>query len=710
MTFFQGIFPYLIEMSLLASLIFTLVYVLRFRKGLVNSASYSWVYGELKLVLLLWMFPFISFMSWFYSAFPKLFLPFILIFPVKPAETVTLPPLFPSEMGVPPTVSQTPTNVMPSTPFDIIEAPTLVSGESLELLTFPSFLPLIWGIFCGILTIRIMFQWYRWRKLLKRAHTVDQKIQHLFEKECVSFQIKEKISLLSWDILDTPVLVGLFHKKIVLPEKKGVDYPYRQVFSHELSHAKGKDIWWNVLLQFAVVVHFFNPLVYLFAQKFREVMEFACDERVGKHLDFHEKKLYCKALLESVSLRQEEVTIYGLGFSNSKMNIERRMIAMINPKNMSKFAKITGVLLVSTLLLGTTVPSAIESGKNAQIATVAEQALLDVEGLTEVEVVIHKNGRVFITYHDTSENTYEEQIQKENTIQKLISEVCDVDILDVWWFYEEYPVKVANKELDEKIADMTTVNSRSIYSYSPKDWATILEGVDSGRIELLESSPEEMEFFEMYASWENTPAASSTIAPNGYHHTMPYDMKTKIYQAYNDYGTGVMNVWVVPVPPDGEDYFFEVSFYHAESGEYLVSVDGGDTWTVEDETAYTAYQDKRHNEFMGEVPELSQEELDFNAFVETLEHPPTSFTTSFPQEKYNDINLLMSGSVEFPSLSYEITKNLYQSYNDFGTGDPTAEWVEVNSDSGEGYFILEMTQRDTGKQIFSEDGGISWHN
>ncbi len=98
------------------------------------------------------------------------------------------------------------------------------------------------------------------------------------------------------DGVASPFIAGIVRPRIYLPS--GMDMgrlPY--VIAHEQAHLQRRDHWWKPLGYLLLCMHWFNPLCWAAYRLFCRDIEFACDEKVIRNMDFEEKKEYSKALL-----------------------------------------------------------------------------------------------------------------------------------------------------------------------------------------------------------------------------------------------------------------------------------------------------------------------------------------------------------------------------------------------------------------------------
>lgn len=102
----------------------------------------------------------------------------------------------------------------------------------------------------------------------------------------------------SWECpgLDTAFVLGLFRPRIYLPGGLS-DRDRELILAHERCHIARKDHWIKPLGYLVLMLHWFNPLVWLAYVCLCRDIEMACDERVVKKMDVADRKDYSLALL-----------------------------------------------------------------------------------------------------------------------------------------------------------------------------------------------------------------------------------------------------------------------------------------------------------------------------------------------------------------------------------------------------------------------------
>ena len=112
--------------------------------------------------------------------------------------------------------------------------------------------------------------------------------------------IHNKIDVYKCTLIDSPVLIGFFKPKILMPEIEYNDSELKLIFKHELTHYKRKDIWYKTVLVLANVIHWFNPFVYIMRRCADKDIEYTCDDFVTKDLNLDDRKNYSRVILKTM--------------------------------------------------------------------------------------------------------------------------------------------------------------------------------------------------------------------------------------------------------------------------------------------------------------------------------------------------------------------------------------------------------------------------
>ena len=182
----------------------------------------------------------------------------------------------------------------------------------------------IWVVIAAVMLV-IVFVFYilTQRELKKAIHT--------------------KENIYRSDMLVSPVLLGLFHPKIILPSTLDPDSSESlMIITHENTHKRRHDNLWRILNIFITCLHWFNPLVWVMTKAFYTDMEQSCDEAVIRKYDTEERMAYAGALLR---FAENKRMLMSTAFGRS--GVKERIINVLSYK---KFSFI-GIVASSLFLL-----------------------------------------------------------------------------------------------------------------------------------------------------------------------------------------------------------------------------------------------------------------------------------------------------------------------------------------------------------------------
>lgn len=137
---------------------------------------------------------------------------------------------------------------------------------------------IVWGILsCCILVYRIYQKWRLKNICLYNRLIEEEKTLECFESVKEHLHIKKSIRLVKNEKIYSPMLMGITHPVIILPDTEYLDKELQMVFTHELMHYKNHDIWLKWCATLITVIHSYNPLSYLLIREVDLWTEVNCD-------------------------------------------------------------------------------------------------------------------------------------------------------------------------------------------------------------------------------------------------------------------------------------------------------------------------------------------------------------------------------------------------------------------------------------------------
>lgn len=202
---------------------------------------------------------------------------------------------------------------------------TMTAGEPLAV--GMEILSVIWLAGMVVLLSYSIFSYLKTKRLLQTATLVKD---HIYES----------------DRLSTAFVFGLIRPKIYVPlGVSGADLDY--ILVHEQTHIRRKDYLLKPLAFFALILHWFNPVMWLSFVLMSRDMEMSCDESVLKRMGGEGKGEYAKSLLTLSVKRSGLFTLSPLAFGES--HVKSRVRNILNYKKPGFW----GVLLLAIAVGGT---------------------------------------------------------------------------------------------------------------------------------------------------------------------------------------------------------------------------------------------------------------------------------------------------------------------------------------------------------------------
>ena len=205
----------------------------------------------------------------------------------------------------------------------ISQSNTPMAGASVNLLQITiGIYEYIW-IF-GMIALALYTAISYWR-LRRKVDTAVRYKDNIFQSENVSF----------------PFVLGIIKPRIYLPFKMNGQY-LEYVVAHEQAHICRKDHWWKPLGFLLLMIHWFNPLMWLAYVLLCRDIELACDEKVIKELGNEQRGDYTQALV-ACSVNRRMIAACPLTFG--EVGVKERVKSVMNYKKPAFWVIIISVIV-----------------------------------------------------------------------------------------------------------------------------------------------------------------------------------------------------------------------------------------------------------------------------------------------------------------------------------------------------------------------------
>lgn len=169
------------------------------------------------------------------------------------------------------------------------------------------------------------------RRANRFNHTVtDEETQDTLNRICSEMGITSKVDVFYNGKIQSPLLVGFFKPRILLPKFPNKPQDVEMILRHELMHFKRRDIWYKLLVRAALSLHWFNPIVWIMAKASDEDLERACDEDVVKNQNENFRHTYCQSILHVVRMQKSREPALAAGFASKQSDLKKRFIRILD--------------------------------------------------------------------------------------------------------------------------------------------------------------------------------------------------------------------------------------------------------------------------------------------------------------------------------------------------------------------------------------------
>lgn len=225
----------------------------------------------------------------------------------------------------------------------------------------------------------------------------------------------KRIQVLKTTGLRTPCCVGIFRKRIFLPDKVYDRDELRYILLHEYAHLDNGDILLKLLITILCGIYWWNPLVYLLRKDLSQSMEIRCDLSVVRLLKEKERADYLAVMLKTFCedrLPEKYVGAAGLVDNYSQSLLERFQIVadmkIMPKKQVNLFA---GAMIL--VILAASYSFILQSEYEAPVSDIETDR--NIYMIDEESSYIIKRGNTYILHTADTEVTID-----EDTVRMLL--------------------------------------------------------------------------------------------------------------------------------------------------------------------------------------------------------------------------------------------------------------------------------------------------
>ncbi len=207
--------------------------------------------------------------------------------------------------------------------------------------------------------VRFMRHIRRWQKPV-----TDMRIQVIYDRVREEMGVRRAIPLYICPAADSPMVAGLIHPKLLLPDEHLNFTELRLVLRHELTHIKRCDLLIKALQLLSLCLHWFNPLVHVMNSAMHYACEASCDESVVRGADMDARQYYSETIIAVIRRQSRRRTALSTSFYGGKKGMKNRIITIMDPR----VRRLGALLMIPVLLMSLffTVAVATEPAKTSE--------------------------------------------------------------------------------------------------------------------------------------------------------------------------------------------------------------------------------------------------------------------------------------------------------------------------------------------------------
>ena len=200
-------------------------------------------------------------------------------------------------------------------------------------------------------------------------------------------KIKSYVGIYTNGLISSPLIIGFFRPKIVLPTLNIGEDDLKNTLLHELIHHKRGDMFYKWLVQVVICLHWFNPFVHLMGREINKSCEFSCDEAVTKNLNSDEIRNYGDTLINALKHgARYDNTITSLNLGSNCKQLKERLDMIMNSKSKSRFGKIITCVITMFFLIGSAVVGVYAENSNSHNGQEELYIYENEKTVTEIEI------------------------------------------------------------------------------------------------------------------------------------------------------------------------------------------------------------------------------------------------------------------------------------------------------------------------------------
>ncbi|MEZ3428668.1 MAG: M56 family metallopeptidase [Lachnospiraceae bacterium] len=329
----------------------------------------------------------------------------------------------------------------------------------------------IWSALALVLFVRKVTVYQGFIQYIKAGNKEisDIKILNLLSDCEEKLHIKTRVELSCNPLIASPMQIGFFRPRIILPVGELEDKELSYIFVHELTHYKQKDMFYKWLIQIAVCAHWFNPFVYLLEKEVNKSCELSCDEKVISVLDDTARREYGDTLISFLkSNNLYKSSLASVTLSEGAEQIKERLGAIMNFKSKTKTIRVLTGILTLFILSGAVFIGGYSVSAAADSKGTSKSSIPEKKGNGKSTYIYDEN--LGYGWYLDDENLDNKDLENANSYQYSYMQngyYCNSYIIEMGWnlYAKDQDYYGATEIVFEDESKMTVYFSDSVKDY-----------------------------------------------------------------------------------------------------------------------------------------------------------------------------------------------------------------------------------------------------
>lgn len=228
---------------------------------------------------------------------------------------------------------------------------------------------IVWLVGVAAMALRLFLGLRIIRRHTRHTKTaVPRHIAKVFDACKKELGVKRHIELVMQTAIPVPAVTGIIKPILIVPDSlANMDTSELQnIFLHELTHFKHRDIIKLWIMNCLNCLYWFNPLVWLCFKLMRNDIETICDQRCLRLMDRKTQKNYVDTVLHFAGLPSNKRLQAAIAMTSGRTNMEKRIRNMFKIRRTKCAIRIL-VMLVATMMMATCVLTACQPTPEAPL-------------------------------------------------------------------------------------------------------------------------------------------------------------------------------------------------------------------------------------------------------------------------------------------------------------------------------------------------------